>query len=194
MARQPKILAFAGSARKDSTNKKLIKIAAAGAREAGAEVTLIDLNDYPMPLYNGDLEENEGQPENAKKIKKLMLEHDAFLISSPEYNSSISPLLKNTIDWISRPVKGEEDLIAFRNKAVALISASPGPLGGLRGLVTVRSILGNIFAHVIPQQMTLPSAYEAFDDQGNLKDPAKEKRAKEVGAALVKFTSKMIQS
>ena len=106
----PKILAFAGSTRTESWNKKLIKIAAAGTRAAGAEVTELDLRDIPLPLYDGDLEHEQGLPPNGRKLKDLMLRHDGFLISSPEYNSSISGVLKNAIDWASRPVPGEKPL------------------------------------------------------------------------------------
>ena len=131
MTYKPKILAFAGSTRTESFNKKLIKIAVGGARKAGAEVTLVDLADFPLPLYDGDLEAKEGLPKLAKDFKKLMLEHDGLLISSPEYNSSISGVLKNTIDWVSRPEKGETvDLPAFRGKIVGLMSASPGDWEG----------------------------------------------------------------
>src|SRR5437660_769473 len=138
-----KILAFAGSAKKDSYNKKLVAIAVEGARAAGAEVTLIDLKDYPLPIMDEDLEK-EGTPANATKLKELFKAHDALLIASPEYNSSITPLLKNTIDWVSRPAPGEKPLAAYTGKVALLIAASPGGFGGLRGLVTVRSILGNI--------------------------------------------------
>src|SRR5438128_1846133 len=106
----PRILAFAGSLRNDSYNKKLVQIAAASARRAGAEVTCIDLKDYPLPIYDGDIEAASGIPENGQKLKKLFLEHDGLLIAAPEYNSSISAALKNTIDWVSRPVPGETSL------------------------------------------------------------------------------------
>src|SRR5262245_29509779 len=107
---RPKVLAFAGSARKQSLNKRLVQVAAEGARRAGAEVTLIDLKDYPLPLYDGDLEAGEGLPQNARRLRELMLGHDGFLISSPEYNGSLSPLLKNVIDWCSRSVDGQDGL------------------------------------------------------------------------------------
>ncbi|MCA8989692.1 MAG: NAD(P)H-dependent oxidoreductase, partial [Planctomycetaceae bacterium] len=109
---QPRILAFAGSTRKGSYNSSLVKIAAVGAEQAGADVTVIDLADYPLPLFNEDLEK-AGTPENVIKLKRLFLEHDGLLISSPEYNSSITPLLKNTIDWVSRAAEGEQPLAAF---------------------------------------------------------------------------------
>lgn len=188
----PKILAFAGSTRTDSYNKKLVKIAAEGAREAGAEVTLIDLRDFPMPLYDGDLEAGSGMPENAKKLKKLMIDHHGFLISSPEYNSSISAVLKNAIDWASRTETDDEpDLAAFHGKTAALMSASPGALGGLRALVHVRAILGNIGVHLLPAQISIPRAYEAFDENGALKDEGKQKAVLALGANFAAFTQKI---
>lgn len=192
MSTPVKILAFAGSTRTDSYNKKLVKIAAEGAREAGAEVTLLDLRDHPLPLYDGDLEDAEGLPENAKKLKKILSAHQGFLIASPEYNSSISAVLKNAIDWASRTETDDEPpLVAFRGKSVALMSASPGGLGGLRGLVHVRAILGNIGAHVLPDQIAISAAYNAFDEAGELKDADKAKSVKGLGAKLAAFVSKL---
>jgi NAD(P)H-dependent FMN reductase len=137
-----RILALAGSLRRDSFNKKLVPIAAHGARKAGAEVTILDLKDFPLPLFDQDLEAEQGMPENGKKLKHFFIEHDGLLIASPEYNSSITGVLKNAIDWVSRPAPGEPPLVAFRGKVATLMSASPGALGGLRALVHVRSILG----------------------------------------------------
>ncbi len=191
MARQPKILAFAGSLRKDSCNKKLVKIAVKGAEEAGAIVTYIDLKDYPLPIYDQDIEDATGIPENALKLKELMLSHDGFLISCPEYNSSMPAVFKNAIDWTSRISKaGEVYLCCFIDKGVGLLSASPGALGGMRGLVHVRSMFGNIFSHVIPQQKSISQAYDAFDDAGNLKDPKAQADAKNVGSKLADFLKK----
>jgi len=189
---QPKILAFAGSTRAGSFNKQLIKIAADGARSAGAHVTLIDLRDFAMPLYDGDLETESGLPENAKKFKNLLREHDGFLISSPEYNSSISAVLKNAIDWASRAESDDEPpLVAFRGKVAALMSASPGGLGGLRGLVHLRSILGNIGIIVLPDQVSISSAHEAFDEAGKLKDARKAKQVADIGAGLSKVLAQL---
>lgn len=191
MTYKPKILAFAGSLRKDSCNKKLIKIAAEGAREAGAEVALIDIKDYPLPIYDQDIEDSGGLPENALKLKKLMWEHDGFLISCPEYNSSISGALKNLIDWTSRNASADEVYLScFIDKAVGLMSASPGGLGGLRGLVPVRSIFGNVGSIVLPQQKSISDSYNAFDAQGNLKDKKKQDEIKGLGNALVEFLKK----
>ena len=140
----PRILAFAGSTRKESYNTRLVHIAAEGARQAGAEVTVIDLKDYPLPLFDEDLESEQGAPESAGRLKQLFLSHQGLLISSPEYNSSITPLLKNTIDWVSRPAPDESPLAAYQGKFATLMAASPGALGGLRGLVHLRSIRVNI--------------------------------------------------
>ena len=155
----PRILAFPSSTRRESFNEKLVTIAAQGAREAGAEVTLIDLKDFPLPLYNQDLEAEQGMPENGKKLKKLFIDHDGLLIAFPEYNRSFPVILKNAIDWVSRPAPGEPSLAAFRGKVATLMSASPGALGGLRGLVHVRSILGNIGVIVLPDQIAMAKAH-----------------------------------
>lgn len=187
----PKILAFAGSTRTDSFNKKLVKIASAGAKEAGADVTLIDLRDFPMPVYDGDLELQDGLPSTARKLKEIMLSHQGFLISSPEYNSSISGVLKNTIDWTSRQGEGETPLACFKNKVAGLVSASPGGLGGLRGLVHVRAILENIGVLVMPEQVAVARAHEAFSPDGSLKDKKQEEQVKKIGADVAKVLMKL---
>jgi chromate reductase len=191
MGTAPRILAFAGSARSGSFNKRLVAIAAAAARAAGADVTLIDLRDYPLPLYDGDLEEREGIPANARKLKDLFLANQGLLISAPEYNSSITPLLKNTIDWVSRPVAGEAPLNCFDGKVAALMSASPGALGGLRGLVHVRAILQNIRVLTIPEQVAVPNAAEAFAPDGSLNDAKQHAAVQGCGAALARTISKL---
>ncbi len=183
-----RIIAFAGSTRTDSYNKKILKIAVYGAREAGAEVTVVDLRDYPMPLYDGDLEEKEGIPENGKKLKELFKTHHGLLLAMPEYNRSMTGVFKNTIDWISRTDKGETPLQCFSGKVAGLISASPGNLGGLRGLIHVRSMLENINVIVMPEQVCLPNAATAFDDEGNLMDEKIIKSLEKVGANLVDLT------
>lgn len=185
MSTAPRILAFAGSAREDSYNKKLIRLAARFAREAGAEVTLVDLRELPLPLFDQDEEAAHGLPENAKRLKELMKQHQGLLISSPEYNSSISPLLKNAIDWASREEPGEGPLAAYRGKVAGLLAASPGALGGLRGLVHVRAILGNIGVLVLPEQVAVMRAHEAFDESGALKDPHTLAAVERVAVRLV---------
>jgi len=166
-----KLLFFAGSARTGSINKKLATLAANMARDAGAQVTYIDLKDFEMPLYDGDIEAQNGIPENAKKLKQLFVEHDGFFVSSPEYNSSISPLLKNALDWISRPHgENEAPLMAYIGKIAALGAVSPGGLGGLRGLVPLRMMLGNIGVTIVPSQVAVGSGFQAFNEEGMLKD------------------------
>jgi chromate reductase, NAD(P)H dehydrogenase (quinone) len=188
---KPRILAFAGSLRRDSFNKKLVKVAAAGARAAGAEVTEIDLKDFPLPLYDGDIEAAEGLPANAKKLKELFLAHQGLLLACPEYNSSITAVLKNVIDWVSRPAPGEASLACFTGKVVSLMAASPGALGGLRGLVTVRSILGNIQCIVLPDQVAVGKAQEAFDEKGDLKDPKQKASVEKLGATCALVAGKL---
>lgn len=186
-----KILAFAGSSRKDSVNKKLVKIAATAAENAGANVTVVDLADYPMPLFNQDLEAEQGMPEKAREFKQLLIEHDGFLIASPEYNSAFSPLLKNVIDWASRAEsKDEPPLQAYRGKFVSIMSASPGALGGLRGLVFLRMLLGNIGVTVLPEQQAIAHAFKAFLDDGDLVDKAQQLTVERLGTNLVEIINK----
>jgi chromate reductase, NAD(P)H dehydrogenase (quinone) len=187
---QPKILAFSGSARRDSFNSKLVAIAAGGAKQAGAEVTLINLADFEMPLFNQDLEAEKGLPAATVALKKLFAEHHGLLISCPEYNSSITPLLKNTIDWVSRQASGETALSAYKGKVATLMSASPGGLGGLRGLVTVRSILGNIGVVVLPEQIAVPTAHQAIEANGRLKDEKMQASIEGLGRGLAEFLKK----
>jgi len=191
MSPPPRLLAFAGSTRTESFNKKLVPIAAHGAREAGAEVTVIDLRDFPLSLFDQDLETAEGAPANATALKRLMVEHDGFLIAAPEYNSSITGVLKNAIDWVSRPVSNEPSLLAFKGKVVALMSASPGALGGLRGLVHVRLILGNLGSIVLPDQIAVSRAHEAFAPDGSLKDPKQHANVERLGRTLAAFVAKL---
>tara|TARA_R110002049_G_scaffold33288_1_gene109551 strand:- start:10 stop:660 length:651 start_codon:yes stop_codon:yes gene_type:complete len=169
-----KILAFSGSIRRDSLNRKLIQVAVDATRVAGGDVTLIDLADYPLPLYNGDLEDKEGLPDNVLRLKALFKEHDALLIASPEYNSSIPPLLKNSIDWVSREWQGESGLVPYQNKVAAIMAASPGSLGGMRMLPHLRQILNTLGVLVLPGQFSLSNADEAFNaETGALKSPAR---------------------
>jgi NAD(P)H-dependent FMN reductase len=187
----PRILAFAGSLRAGSLNRKLVAIAAAGARAAGAEVTELELRDLPLPVFDQDLEAREGLPDNARELKSLMKSHSGFLIASPEYNSSLSAALKNAIDWASRPDGDEPPLVCFRGKTAVIMSASPGGIGGLRGLVHLRSILGNIQVLVLPDQKTIPAAHEAFTDDGNLKDANQHKAIEGLGAKLASTLAKL---
>ena len=191
MSNAPRILGFAGALRTDSWNKKLVKIALEGARAAGAEVTFLDLREVPMPIYDADIEASEGLPSNAKRFKQLLIAHHGFLIASPEYNSSISGALKNAIDWASRAEPGEPPLVCFDDKVAGLMSASPGPLGGLRGLVTVRSILSNIRVLVLPDQVVVSRAHEAFDEHGKLKDAKQHAAVEKIGARVTSVIARL---
>ena len=168
----PKVLVFAGSIRTGSHNARLAALAAKELALAGADVTRISLADYPLPIYDGDLEAKSGPPENARKLKQLMMAHPGVFIASPEYNASITPLLKNTIDWISRVQdRNEPPLAAYKNRVFALGGASPGPYGAMRSLMALRQSLElGCGALVIPDQVAVIRAGEAFDEMDNLKD------------------------
>lgn len=190
-----KLLMLAGSARKASTNKQLAALAARTAKDAGAQVTLIDLADFDMPIYNGDIEAEIGLPENAKRLKQLFVEHDGFFIASPEYNSSISAVLKNALDWISRPhTENEPGLWAFTGKVAAIGSVTPGALGGLRGLVPLRMMLGNIGVTVVPSQVAVSDGFNAFDDDGALVAEMPAGMLKTTISQLVKTTAALKDS
>ena len=186
-----KLLAFAGSARKQSYNKALLQIAVEGAQAAGAEVQVMDLAEYPMPLFNQDLEAETGIDPKAKEVKEMMKAADGFILACPEYNGSITPLLKNTIDWASRAEDGEAPLAAYRGKTALLLSASPGGFGGMRGLNPVRTILSGIGVMVLPDQMAIPQAYQAFDEEGKLVDEKKQLSVLGLGAKLAAVTAKL---
>lgn len=170
-----KILALAGSTRKDSFNKKLIAEATRLAQQMGAEVTLIDLKDFPMPFYDADLEAKEGMPLKAKSLRQLMIQSQVIFIASPEYNGSLSAVLKNALDWASRDEKGEPSRDAFKGKKFALMSTSAGPSGGARGLIHLRAIIEGIGGTVLSKQVVVPDAYNAFTEQGKLKNAELEK-------------------
>ena len=189
----PRILAFGGSLRRDSFNQKLATIAAAGAREAGAEVTVIALRDFPLPVFDEDLEAAKGLPAEAKKLKQLFLEHDGLIIASPEYNGSLTAALKNALDWVSRTETDDEpSLAAFTGKTAILCAASPGGLGGLRGLVHVRAILGNIGVTVLPDQVAVSQAHKAFGPDGLLTDEKQAAKVKSLGAQLARHLAKLL--
>jgi len=188
-----KILAFSGSARKASFNQQLVKIAAQGAGQAGAEVTVINLADYAMPLFNQDLEAEQGMPGKAREFKQLLIAHDGFLIASPEYNSAFSALLKNVIDWASRKEADSEiPLQAYKGKFATLMAASPGALGGLRGLVFLRMLLANLGVNVLANQLVVAKAMQAFNRDGSLQDAALQKKALNLGVDLTATLQKLL--
>jgi len=182
---EPRILVFAGSRRADSLNRKLAQAAARALTRAGATVSYIELKDFPMPLYDGDFEISEGVPAAARSLGKLLRDADGFAIASPEYNGSFSPLVKNVIDWITRPEPGGQHSSAFRGKIAGLLSASPGGGGGHRGLRHLRELLENLRVGVISEQVIVPRALEAFDANGDLVREADV-------AALNEWTEKIV--
>lgn len=190
-----RILVFAGSARRDSLNKKLAREAARLAREAGAEATFVDLDDYPIPLYHGDLEAAEGMPENARKLRALFLAHDALLVASPENNSSVTALLKNTIDWLSRDLgegRGDDSGLApWRGKVAGLMAASPGAFGGVRGLPHLRQVLATLGVTVLGTQVAVPRAHEAFGDDGRLVEERVAKSVRALAEAVAQAAGKL---
>ena len=190
-----RLLFFAGSARAGSHNKRLADLAHRIALANGVESVFVDLKDYPMPIYDGDVEAEQGPPEAARKFKALLGEYQGVFIASPEYNASIAPLLKNTLDWVTRVRgQGESGLEVFRSRVFAISGASPGYYGGMRSLLQLREILAiGLGATVIPQQIALPRAHEAFDADGRLKDDRQQDLLKSVVEALAvaarKFSS-----
>jgi chromate reductase, NAD(P)H dehydrogenase (quinone) len=187
----PKILAFAGSARTPSLNKKLARAAAESAQRAGAECTLIDIRDYPLPLYDGDLEAASGIPDNARTLKRIFRDHHALLIASPENNGSVSAPLKNLLDWVSRSDGQESGTLPYRDKVAAIIATSPGGAGGIRGLFHLRQILNSLGVLVLPSQLALPRANEAFGQEGKLIDPKQQEALDTLCKQLVAIAIKL---
>jgi chromate reductase len=186
MSSSPRILAFSGSARRESLNRKLLNVTVEAVRAAGGEVSLIDLNDYALPLYHGDLEDSDGLPQNAQKLIELIASHQGLLIASPEYNSMITPLLKNTLDWCTR---GDDS--PFPNKVAGVVSASPGAFGGIRSLKMAQQLLLHLGCHVVPAQPMLPHADKAFDAAGLLTDARALKNVQAFASAMVDTTRKL---
>ena len=182
--KMPKILTFAGSGRKNSYNFSIAKCAAQGANLDGVEVTVIDMSEFDMPIFNEDLEAAHGLPVNAKKFKQLLMSHDGFIIGNPEYNSGYSGLLKNAIDWASRMEEGEKPLQAFKGKYAAIVATSPGALGGLRGLVSLRMLLGNLGMHVLPNQLAVGGIGKLVDEEHNVADEKTKKNLNGIGRIL----------
>lgn len=189
----PKILVFAGSIRTGSFNARLAANAAKHLALLGAEVTHISLADYSMPLYDADLEGRSGQPENAVKLKQMFMAHQGIFIASPEYNASITPLLKNSLDWVSRVREGREvPLAAYKDRVFALGGASNGGYGAMRSLLALRQVLEiGCGALVIPDQIAVPRAADAYDDMDNLKDEQTVSRLKSVLQRLIDITRQL---
>ncbi|MGZ5849472.1 MAG: NADPH-dependent FMN reductase [Methyloceanibacter sp.] len=191
-----RLLFFAGSTREGSYNKRLARLAQHIAQANGVEGVFVDLRDYTMPLYSGDLEAEQGPPVAAREFKALLSEYQGVFVASPEYNSSITPLLKNTLDWVTRVRgKGESGLEVYKSRVFAISGASPGYYGAMRSLLHLRQILEvGIGATVIPQQMALPRAGNAFADDGSLKDKPQQSLLKDVVEALATAARKLVSA
>ncbi len=190
---QPRILAFAGSTREASFNKRLVRAAAGFASAAGAAVTAIDLRDFPLPLFDEDIEARDGLPEPGRRLKELFRQNDGLLISTAEYNSSLPAVLKNAIDWLSRPEAGQAPLSCFNGKVAAIMAASPGALGGLRCLYHLRAVLQNINVMVLPEMRAVSSAQNAFDDQGAIRDEGVRTAVERIARQLVDTVRRLAQ-
>jgi NAD(P)H-dependent FMN reductase len=168
----PKILVFSGSTRTGSHNVRLAALAVKELALIDIDVTRISLADYPLPLYEGDLEASAGPPDNALKLNQMIMEHHGVFIASPEYSASVTPMLKNALDWVSRVrERGEPTYAAFKGRVFAISSASPGRSGGLRSLMALRQILElGCGALVVPEQVAIAQADHAFDDMDNIAD------------------------
>ncbi|WP_111412173.1 NADPH-dependent FMN reductase [Billgrantia lactosivorans] len=187
----PRILVFAGSAREGSFNKRLARLAAERLDRLGGEATFIDLRDYPLPLYDGDLETREGLPASARSLQALLAEHQGLLLASPEYNGFITPLMKNTLDWLSRSDGDRSGLALFADKLAAVVSASPGALGGMRSLALIRQLLGNLGVTVLPNPLAVPRAAQAFGEGGELADESQQQRLDALCQRLVATLAKL---
>ncbi len=189
MRGKPKILAFAGSLRERSLNKRVLKAAIRGAESAGAEVTYVDLRDYPMPIYNPDDQEQNGFDANALRFQGLLTRHDGLMIASPEYNGSLPAALKNAIDWASRPSGRYERDTVFKGKVAAMMTASPGSFGGVRSLSHLRGVLTSVGVLVLPQEVAVPFAEDKFDGE-LLTDERVRGVLEGLGASLVEMLRK----
>jgi chromate reductase, NAD(P)H dehydrogenase (quinone) len=184
---QIKILALCGSSRRDSLNQKLLDIAALGATDAGAQVSLIRWLDFPLPIYDVDWEAEHGLPEHARALKALLAEHHALLVATPEHNGGYPALLKNALDWASRPTESDPTgLGVFAGKVAGVVSASPGVLGWMRAQISLQISLNKLGLLVIPNSFALGLAHQAFDEPRRLKDGNADQNVRGVGAALVR--------
>ncbi|MBN8920759.1 MAG: NAD(P)H-dependent oxidoreductase [Rhizobiales bacterium] len=191
----PRILVLAGSTRSGSFNSRLAALAAKELTRLNAEVTLISLADYPMPIYNGDEEVASGPPQHAVALKRMIAAHAGVFIASPEYNASMTPLLKNSLDWVSRVREGREPpLAAYRDRVFALGAASNGTLGGMRSLIALRQMLElGCGALVLPEQIAVREAADAFDEADNLKDERSARLMTSVARRLVDTAQRLAQ-
>lgn len=184
--KQPRILAFAGSLRQHSFNQRILKVAAAGAEKAGAAVTYLDLNEVPMPIYNADDQIKFGFSEHTLRMQRLLHNHDGLLIATPSYNGSLPAALKNVIDWCSRENEFYRKADVFPGKMAAIMSASPGSLGGVRALGHLRDVLSSVKVHVLPVEIAVPFAAKRFDGNGTeMIDEQMKQSLEQLGGSLV---------
>ncbi|MBB2972335.1 NAD(P)H-dependent oxidoreductase [Mesorhizobium sp. RMAD-H1] len=182
----PRIIVFAGSIRSGAYSGRTADAAVKELALQGAEVTRISLADYPLPIMDEDLEREKGVPENAMRLGRMFAAHEGLMICSPEYNSSIPPLLKNTIDWVSRISRdGDRVLRPYAGKIVGLCSSSDGNYGGIRGLYHLRSVLMNVGTQIVTEQCSVARASEAFNEDGSLRDERTAKMMTRVCRSLI---------
>lgn len=191
---RPRLIALSGSARSGSFNRRVLQVMIRGAEAAGASVTAVEPRDYPLPLYDGDLEDEHGLPAPAAALQALFAEHDGLLLASPEYNGFFTPLLKNTLDWLSRPLpdgSGRPGTVHVRGKPAGIVAAAPGALGGIRSLQHTRLYLSNLGFIVVPEQVGVPNAAKVFDAEGVLTDERLAKAVEGVGAAVAGLAARL---
>lgn len=186
LSAQMKVLSFSGSTRGGSFNKKLVQEASCMAKNSEAVVKQIDLKNFPMPFYDGDLESTQGMPYYAKEFKRLMVESDVIIIASPDYNGSLSAVLKNALDWASRSEDGKSSRDAFKGKKFVLMSTSPGKSGGIKGLLHLRSIIENIGGSIVLEPLAIGQSHNVFDVNGHVKDEAIKLRVQQLVKAGLK--------
>ncbi len=182
------LIALSGSIRGGSLNEKLALLAVKYAQSQGVDAEYIDLRNYSLPIYNGDIDNSHDKPKPVLSLKKIFVDSSKIIIASPENNASVSPLLKNVIDWVSRSDEGELPFAypAFRSKAVALLSASPGKFAGIRGLNHLKDILNSVFAIVVPEHLCIAQAHKAFDSAGNLVNASYQEMLEKVINSLLR--------
>ena len=186
----PQLLVLSGSSRSESLNTKLATCVGAAVVRQGAEVQMVNLDVFELPIYNGDLEQSSGLPDAAKRLKQLLLSSAGIVVACPEYNGFMTPLLLNAIDWCTRSEKGSGDLSAFADKPVLVISASPGPGGGSRANSHLKTMLSGIGSFVFPATLTVPVAHKAFTETGEFSDASMAQRAERLVTRFVQFTDR----
>jgi chromate reductase len=185
-----KLLVLSGSIRTESFNRRLATRLASIAKQEAAEVTSLNLADFELPIYNGDLEASKGLPDAAKRLKALLHENTGLIITCPEYNGFMTPLLINAIDWCTRSEEASVDLSGFADKTLLVASASPGPGGGGRASIHLKTMLSAIGCIVFPQSLVVSSAFNAFDDQGEFSDASMAERAQRLITGFIRFSQR----